>query len=571
MNVQKSLSDAIQNMDVQLTKNLLKKIGTPIPSTIIKIIKTGMTDAATTLNVEMYKTLVEYYNPEQSDIEKISIFLGYNTPAHFRRSSVQIFKIALEKGVKVNDEIIKNSSADYNLMELIIKKGAVKINENFILSTLASRDDSLLKIVLTHSTISPLYILKNIIPTIKHYFVNVSAILIIIGLVPNYPLLSQKTFNALLDVHYYFKENIIKALLTHPAFGKIKINEGLINKVIKSGNKGLLTFIVKEKKVDATDFKIHDDTIKSVIVMNKPDLLTWILKKSNTNPLHVLQIIQKFQRRLFDVIMIIIKHIPQSMVVTESTSQKVVRQLIKHMIKNKYSSTHINEIVEAMLTHPAFSKLLTMKNLQSLINELDKRKSVLETLKDENTKYINTLSNRDIEILKSYSEDEVPFQEALKKLLKNPESKISHKHLHNLVGPLQKIILNSPPLTGEIKVYRGTTDDPPMNKLKVGDLFKNPIFVSTSYNKKSAMVFTGKNCCLLIITVPKHQSVLYLSDISSFKEESEILLPAGTVFRVTHTKQTGNMKQINLICEYCEKDLFKQYPKVQQQLNNYLF
>lgn len=100
------------------------------------------------------------------------------------------------------------------------------------------------------------------------------------------------------------------------------------------------------------------------------------------------------------------------------------------------------------------------------------------------------------------------------------------------ITDLQRVITESPPLTGTIVVYKASS---PYAELKVGKVHQRP-FNSTSYradmNYNTFLPVIG-SCCMHKIALPKDSRALILSPLlSAYPDESEVLLPHGITLDV---------------------------------------
>ena len=114
--------------------------------------------------------------------------------------------------------------------------------------------------------------------------------------------------------------------------------------------------------------------------------------------------------------------------------------------------------------------------------------------------------------------------------LKHKSVWIPAKMYKEAIGKIQKdinrLILNSPPLLEDMTVYRGTIDP----YFKKDDKYISPVIVSTSLRETIALTFTGTDCCLKKIHVPKGCHVLYIEPLTVIEQEEEVLLPEHTSF-----------------------------------------
>lgn len=72
-----------------------------------------------------------------------------------------------------------------------------------------------------------------------------------------------------------------------------------------------------------------------------------------------------------------------------------------------------------------------------------------------------------------------------------------------------------------------------MNK-KVGEIFREPQFISTSVTKKGALNRKYKN----IIYSKKGTRAAYIESLSSYKKQRELLIDKNTIFRVISKIET---------------------------------
>jgi len=78
------------------------------------------------------------------------------------------------------------------------------------------------------------------------------------------------------------------------------------------------------------------------------------------------------------------------------------------------------------------------------------------------------------------------------------------------------------------------------------NVYSDKSFVSTSLDYEGSKLFSGKNCCVLQITVSAGSKVLPIKDLSRYQEEEEVLLDRDSIFFVTGSmiNETDNMKII---------------------------
>lgn len=103
---------------------------------------------------------------------------------------------------------------------------------------------------------------------------------------------------------------------------------------------------------------------------------------------------------------------------------------------------------------------------------------------------------------------------------------------------LGKAIMKSPPSTRAVTVYRAVElIYPEWGNTSVGAILPHTRtgMVSTSFSRASAALFLEDDypSCMLILTLPKGTRGLYIKEVSFYDDEDELLLPHGSLFRVT--------------------------------------
>ena len=97
------------------------------------------------------------------------------------------------------------------------------------------------------------------------------------------------------------------------------------------------------------------------------------------------------------------------------------------------------------------------------------------------------------------------------------EERVAHR-LDSVFEELQ-------PIKETLTLYRG---------IKQEDQVQNKnAFVSASHTISVAERFVGKECCLLVITIPPGSKVLFIEDVSRYPQEREVLIERKGAFAIT--------------------------------------
>lgn len=102
---------------------------------------------------------------------------------------------------------------------------------------------------------------------------------------------------------------------------------------------------------------------------------------------------------------------------------------------------------------------------------------------------------------------------------------------------LDRIIRAAPSLKQKITVYRGVRDDYYLKGAKNG-YYKNNGFVSTSLKATDALDFINPDtsCCLKRVVLLPGTRCIFLSGLSSYENEMEVLLPSDAMYFVRNAK-----------------------------------
>lgn len=103
---------------------------------------------------------------------------------------------------------------------------------------------------------------------------------------------------------------------------------------------------------------------------------------------------------------------------------------------------------------------------------------------------------------------------------------IKNKSLENIILKLWKLILNSPTIKSNKIVYRFIDDDFFLKHLKIGDIYQDKGFISTTRNQFYDVDSEKFGYILLKINLPKNsKGCLCVEPYSLFKDEEEVILP----------------------------------------------
>jgi hypothetical protein len=100
----------------------------------------------------------------------------------------------------------------------------------------------------------------------------------------------------------------------------------------------------------------------------------------------------------------------------------------------------------------------------------------------------------------------------------------------------KRIISNAPPLKNKMNVYRGVTNDYFLKGAK-DNYYKNTCFVSTSLDPRFALLYLREQqCCFKRITLLPGSKVLFISGLSLYPDELEIVINVDSTLYITESK-----------------------------------
>lgn len=143
--------------------------------------------------------------------------------------------------------------------------------------------------------------------------------------------------------------------------------------------------------------------------------------------------------------------------------------------------------------------------------------------------YIDNLPEELKYIIQEYTGSE--YKDLNERLRNGKKLKTKQEDMVNKLDLMFKLV---PPITKTIEVYRGINSHEIINSLSS--------YVSTTRDKNIAYSFSGKNCCLLKITIPVGSKILPIENISEYKKEKEILLDRfGKIVTISLSDNIYNM------------------------------
>ena len=197
------------------------------------------------------------------------------------------------------------------------------------------------------------------------------------------------------------------------------------------------------------------------------------------------------------------------------------------MIKSKdYQKTElIRMVVKKLKRKPSECVKLTKNQLCNLLNKKKNFRMSSELV--EKYKKIFSKQLEDIEKLPQKTKEDIQFytEDSDLNYYLNHESTLDldeeeMQELQEVKENLMTAVKSVTPLKENLVLYRGISD---VERISINKLKSQ--LISTSIDRKVAESFSGKDCCLLIINVLAGSRVLPIMNISSVKDEFEILIP----------------------------------------------
>jgi hypothetical protein len=112
--------------------------------------------------------------------------------------------------------------------------------------------------------------------------------------------------------------------------------------------------------------------------------------------------------------------------------------------------------------------------------------------------------------------------------------KQKNNYLENLIRPVWELIKNAPEFNKNYTLYRFVQNDDYLNNLKIGDIFTENGFMSTTRNPFYGSDTYEFGFILIKINIPKNKRgvALCVETVSHFPEEQEIIFPPLSNFRL---------------------------------------
>lgn len=109
-----------------------------------------------------------------------------------------------------------------------------------------------------------------------------------------------------------------------------------------------------------------------------------------------------------------------------------------------------------------------------------------------------------------------------------------NEFIENLITPMWKLVLNSPEFDKSYTIYRFVQEDSYLQHLKIGDVFTEKGFMSTTRDPFYRSDLYKFGFILIKINIPANKKgvALCIETISHFPEEQEIIFPPNTKFKL---------------------------------------
>jgi hypothetical protein len=112
---------------------------------------------------------------------------------------------------------------------------------------------------------------------------------------------------------------------------------------------------------------------------------------------------------------------------------------------------------------------------------------------------------------------------------------------------LGRVIDESGPLPVDVRLYRGVSLTPEQLGLKVGSVYADPGFVSTTASRTLAGKYAKSGGTVFEIYTPAGSKALSIGTQAVIKSEQEVLMGPGSTFKVLSIKQRGNGWLVELL------------------------
>jgi WD40 repeat protein len=190
----------------------------------------------------------------------------------------------------------------------------------------------------------------------------------------------------------------------------------------------------------------------------------------------------------------------------------------------------------------------------------DKTNTVSDTVLRPLNNHLDSLSNEDKQVIDHYSS--LGYKTMQESILKNPINPSDGN-----VPKLSRIINTFPKLTTDVHVIRMVQyyavrydDVTPISKMDVGDIYYNPVFMSTTYKPslyKAPTIFgtSYSYCCIFKIKIPAGTSVALILN----KDENELLIDRETIFEITGKKMSYQHMKYKFLQNSPETDTYIPY------------
>ena len=217
-------------------------------------------------------------------------------------------------------------------------------------------------------------------------------------------------------------------------------------------------------------------------------------------------------------------------------------KIIPHEYRNKIENSLSEEDKKELSLLKVFNSKIIDKTSDIELSEL------LKTHSDKKD-YFSTLSKIQLNNLRKYERSVKKYTGSgyvsINNILRSDrmiDDDLLYEYFKDILSLFESYHYTSSLSTENIITYRGSGSDKMLYGKMAGDFIIESGFLSTTIDKQIAQEFSNKNYGnIYLFYLPKETPVLYLHKLSSHRNEEEILLPLGSVFKIISIENRRNL------------------------------
>lgn len=220
----------------------------------------------------------------------------------------------------------------------------------------------------------------------------------------------------------------------------------------------------------------------------------------------------------------------------------IMIKIIPHEYRNKIENSLSEEDKKELSLLKVFNSKIIDKTSDIELSELLKIHSDKKDYFSQLSKIQSNNLNKYISSIRKYTGSGYVSINNILRTDKIIDDDLLYEYFKDILSLFEAYHHTSSLSTENIITYRGSNSDKMLSGKMAGDYIIESGFLSTTFDKEIAKNFSDSNYGnIYLFYLPKETPLLYLHKLSSHRNEEEILLPIGSVFKIISIENRRNI------------------------------